>query len=147
MVEPHLQKMMTKKLLFSHKGLINIYVFDNGKIMLEREDYSDEIKNKSSLIQLLPLFELPVDGFFENLRDKKHKIEDIFPINELLLFLVSEMRSSYWVSLVFSFLLNDRVHFRLNRDVIDYLLNEDLSRWLPQKERHCIRKIVNKSLQ
>lgn len=138
---------MNKNLLFSYKGLINIYVYDNGKIMLEREEYSDEIKNKSSLIQLLPLFESPVDEFFENLRDEKYKIEDIFPIDELLLFLISEMRSSYWVSLVFSFLLNDHVHFSLNRNVIDYLLNEDMSRWLPQKEQHRIRKIVNKSLQ
>jgi hypothetical protein len=96
-------KMMTKELFFSHKGLINIYVYDNGKIMLEREGYYEAIKNKSSLIQLLPLFELTVDEFFEGLQDERYKIENIFPINELLLFLISEMKSSYWVSLLFSF--------------------------------------------
>lgn len=138
---------MNKKLLFSHNGLTNIYVYDDGKVMLEREGYYDEIRNKSSLIRLLPLFEFNTDDLFKDLQDENYKIENILPINELLLFLISEVKSSYWVSLVFSFLLNNRTHFSLNNDVIYYLSNEDMSKWLPQDERHRIRKVVNKSIK
>jgi hypothetical protein len=133
-------------LIFSSNKNINIYI-DNDLIVLERENYYGVIESKSSLVQLLPLFELSVNEIIESLKSKDYKIEAILPLNKLLLFLILEMKSSYWVRLFFSFLLDDRIKAKLSPDALSCLQNENLSVWLPQKERHLVRKLISKSLR
>jgi hypothetical protein len=121
-----------------------IYINDHDELLLEQKSYIDSLKTKSSLLRLLPLFEFSIDNIIEGVIIKEYKIEDILPLNELILFLIKDMKSSYWFNLVCSFLLSDRINFKLSFEVMNSLKNQELIDWLLQREAHLVRKLVSK---
>lgn len=140
--------MMNKNLIFSNNELgINIYSIDKNAKIIEANNNFYAINSKASLIKLLVLFELPLDRINSCIIDSSYSIGEILPLSELVCFLVTDMRSTYWIELVFSFLLNDDVTIRLNADGINCLENKDLINWLPQNVFHLVKKVINKSLR
>jgi hypothetical protein len=131
---------------YSQKPDTNIY-YCSGALLLEKGEYVGEIDEVSSLIRLLYLFELPIENVLEGLIDKRYKIEEIVPISPLVIFLLLKMKSSYWIGLLFEFLLDEKVAVKLSNEAIDVLLNRTYTAWLPQRNFHQVKKIVNKSNQ
>lgn len=136
--------MITKKLIFSAARGVNIYEITTGEFLLEERDYAGSIREKSSLLALLKLFQSPVSEILASIKDEKFRIEEILPLNELLIFLLTEMKSSFWMNLVCNFLLNDLVNARLHITTLNSLRDPELLRWLPQKELHLVRKLVKR---
>lgn len=137
--------MKNRNLIFAIDKKVNIYLEDSDNVLLEDGTYRANIKERYSLLRLLPLFERPIDEIISSLKDSRYKIENILPINELVFFLITEMRSSYWINLVCSFLLDERIHFRFNQDILNKLKDRNIIKWLPQKESHLMKKVVSKS--
>jgi hypothetical protein len=136
--------MIIKKLIFSSCSGVNIYRTDTGELILERRDYTADIHEKSSLLVMLPLFQSPVGEILAAIKDNTFCIEEIIPFNELLLFLFIEIRSSFWMNLVCNFLLQDTINVQLQIATLDSLRNPDLVKWLPQREKHLVKKLVKR---
>jgi len=136
--------MSHKLLLQSYKPDVSI-ILSNGTLFLQQNNYCKAVSDKDSLIRILPLFEMPVEVIFATRVDISYKFEDFIPIDELLEFLILEMKSSYWTDHVLYFLLDANVVVRLRDDTMSILGNDSLIGWLPQRIKHQIRKVKSKS--
>ncbi|MCW3463683.1 hypothetical protein [Chitinophaga nivalis] len=136
--------MIDNKIVYSGKGGVYIYVNENGEFFLQKENYLENIRFKTSLLRLLTQFELSVDSIHEGIVSEDYSIEHIFPFDDLMFFLIQDMKSSYWLNLVCVFLLNDQVKFKLNVDTLSRLKTKEFIYWLPQKETHLMWKLMSK---
>jgi hypothetical protein len=117
-----------------------------GKILLTEYNYTGDIADWSSLIRLLYIFELPLTEILNGIVDPRHKIEDVFPVSEILVCLLCEKGSSYWIELVFRFLLDDNINVLLSEKAISVLQDRTVTARLPQHLAHRTRRIINKSI-
>jgi hypothetical protein len=131
--------------IYSHEPQTFIYQHA-GKIFLTAHNYTEDIAEMSSLIRLLYIFELPITEILSGIVDSRDKIEDVFPISEILVFLLCEKGSSYWVELVFKFLLDDNISVLLSEKAINVLQDHTITSRLPQHLAHRTRRIVSKSI-
>ncbi|ACU62209.1 hypothetical protein [Chitinophaga pinensis] len=117
-----------------------------GKMLLTKHDYTGDLADWSSLIRLLYIFELPVTEILGGIVDERYKIEEVFPVSEILVFLLCEKGTPYWVELVFRFLLDDSINVSLSEEAINVLQDRTITSRLPQHLAHRTRRIVNKSV-
>lgn len=132
------------KLIYCIDDQLAIYRDDLGTTEMRAGAYCGDVKLKSSLLQILPLFELSVDVILGGIQDSSMEIGSILPFNDIITFLVVEMKSSYWYGLVCVFLLDNRVHILLSENAIKCLEDRQLISWLPQKEKHLTMKVLAK---